>query len=565
VNKYIVVLFVLSLCAVLLIGCSTSATSTTTASTKPVATSASTTSPAAITTSMSAPSMTATAATKPVSPVTSNTPSTPLPAASLSPVYGGTLRYIMASGPGSPIGWPREAVGPALGPMLIGAALPLEEDAKGNLNPRLASSYKVDSNPDNPSITLVFRKGLKFQDGTPLTAKEAKWNFTQVLTGTMASSAQYWKSFDVLDDYTLRINLKSWQNRHTRAFASAAATLISPTAYEKNGLDWIRWNIVGAGAFKQTEFLRDVSAKFEKYDDYYEQGKPYLQGIQLLFVTDELTRLALFKSGGGDVLGISPIRASELQSAGYRFITAANAVTWNLIPDSVNKDSPWANPKVRLAVEYAIDKEGIAKTLGYGYWDAAYQIAYNTSNAYNPALTPRKYDLAKAKQALTEAGYPSGFKSSIIAQSGQSTDVLVAIQSQLKAIGINVDLQIVEAAKFASYQMGTWTNALLFSFSFSYPNYNNGLNQYFAPNGVWYQSLKKPANWQQLFDASLSSPAPVPELMQKCVQAFFDEVTLIPIYSVRDIWVTTDKVHDAGLGQLGDATQWTPHNAWLGK
>lgn len=112
---------------------------------------------------------------------------------------------------------------------------------------------------------------------------------------------------------------------------------------------------------------------------------------------------------------------------------------------------------------------------------------------------------------------------------------------------------------------GTWTNALLFGFSFSYPNFNNGLNQYFAPNTAWYRSLKKPENWQKLFDDSLTSPAPVPELMQKCVQAFYDDVTIISIYSVRDIWATTDKVHEAGLGELGDATQWKPYNAWLSK
>jgi len=73
-----------------------------------------------------------------------------------------------------------------------------------------------------------------------------------------------------------------------------------------------------------------------------------------------------------------------------------------------------ANPKVRMAAEYAIDKEGMAKTLGLGYWDPAYQVANKESKAYVPNILGRKLDLAKAKQLLTEAGYPNGFNSTII-------------------------------------------------------------------------------------------------------------------------------------------------------
>ena len=88
---------------------------------------------------------------------------------------------------------------------------------------------------------------------------------------------------------------------------------------------------------------------------------------------------------------------------------------FHLIPDTANPDSPWANQKVREAVEYAIDREGIAKALGYGYWQAPYQIPPRASSAYDSNFTlGRKYDLEKAKQLLAEAGYPDGFKMTII-------------------------------------------------------------------------------------------------------------------------------------------------------
>jgi len=94
------------------------------------------------------------------------------------------------------------------------------------------------------------------------------------------------------------------------------------------------------------------------------------------------------------------------------------------VPDSANADSPWSNIKVRQAAEYAIDKIAIARALGYGFKTEAYQLPSPSNPAYNPNLTGKRlYDLAKAKALLAEAGYPNGFKTKIIAQTGGNLDI----------------------------------------------------------------------------------------------------------------------------------------------
>src|SRR5260370_33880803 len=85
----------------------------------------------------------------------------------------------------------------------------------------------------------------------------------------------------------------------------------------------------------------------------------------------------------------------------------------SLIPDSKNPDSPLSKPKVREAISYAIDREGIARARGFGYWQPAYQLPNPGAPAYLADFPGQKYDPARAKSLLAEAGVASGFQTTI--------------------------------------------------------------------------------------------------------------------------------------------------------
>ena len=444
---------------------------------------------------------------------------------------------------------------------------PLQEDLNGDIRPNLATSYDLVSDPNSPSITLHLRKGVKFQDGTDFNAQAVKWNFDQVKASTLnASTTVYWKSIDIVDDYTVKVTLTQWQNRQLRSFANPSSIICSPTAFQKNGIDWMRWHMVGTGAFTQTDFQRDVSLTTVKNPNYWDPGKPYLDGFQLIYVSDELTRLALFKSGGADILDLAgnARAASDLQNSGYQILTRPSG-TDMLIPDSANADSPWSNIKVRQAAEYAVDKETLVKALGFGFQQAAYEMPSPDSKAYIPNIAGRKYDVAKAKQLLTEAGYPNGFKTKIIAQTTANRDIVVALQSYLSKAGIQADLEFADASKFQAYQTGTWSNGLIYTNIIHYPNYNAVLAQWFGVPSSWFKSMKRPDGWDGIVNATLISLNQEPALMQKAVQALYDDTTTIPLDYGTSLWVTTNKVHDSGVGTRGSSTQWNSQNAWLSK
>jgi peptide/nickel transport system substrate-binding protein len=106
----------------------------------------------------------------------------------------------------------------------------------GSFAPSLTDSYEVNTDPANASVTLHLRKGVKFSDGTDFNAQAVKWNLEQTKAGAAnASTTLYWKSFDIIDDYTIGLTA-TWQNRIITRLSMPATNMISPAAFQKNGV-----------------------------------------------------------------------------------------------------------------------------------------------------------------------------------------------------------------------------------------------------------------------------------------------------------------------------------------
>jgi ABC-type transport system substrate-binding protein len=301
----------------------------------------------------------------------------------------------------------------------------------------LASSFDVDNSTTHPSVTFHRRQGIKFSDGTDFNAAAVKWNLDLIKsTPYYASTTAAWKSIEVVDDSTVRVNFTMWQNTLIRSFCDTLAYMASPTAFNKNGIDWMRYNMVGTGPFLQTNYQKDVTLAGKRNPNYWQAGKPYLDGVTWLFVADEMTATALFKSGGADAMRMTNATTlEEMVANGQNVISVALGPSC-LFPDAANPTSPWADPLVRQAAEYAIDKESMATAFGFGY-KAAYQFSTTASQAYDPTIVPRKYDLAKAKALMAQSGYPNGFKTQIVCSPMfLSQDAVVAVQNYLSKIGI---------------------------------------------------------------------------------------------------------------------------------
>ena len=357
----------------------------------------------------------------------------------MTPKYGGTIRFLDTTFPTN-CGWPADQ---SINQHITQHSCDtlLRGDNKGNIIPWLAESYKIAD--DRNSITFSLRKGVKFHDQSDFNASVAKWNLDNFIEAGMQEN---WASVDAVDDYTIRVNFTRWQNTLLSTFVepSFPAFMVSKTAFEKNGKDWMRMHPVGTGPFIFDSFVIDVSYKIKRNPDYWMKGKPYLDGINYTIVGDEETRSLAIKSDEGDVARFQSLLYSAQYSGrpDYTVKVPPASNVLSLIPDTANADSPWANQKVREAVEYAIDKEGMARAFGYGFAQAPYQIVPRACTlAYNPDFKiGRKFDLEKAKQLITEAG--GGFETTIIVMPNAERNILVAIQENLGKIGIKVNIGI---------------------------------------------------------------------------------------------------------------------------
>jgi peptide/nickel transport system substrate-binding protein len=181
-------------------------------------------------------------------------------------------------------------------------------------------------------------------------------------------------------------------------------------------------------------------------------------------------------------------------------------------------------------------------------------------------LAGRKYDPAKAKQLLSEAGYPQGFKTKIYADiASTDRDGITAVQSYLKTVGIDAELNIIDATGFANYRSKGWNNALLAGMVGWGANISGTMDSYFAQNGMFYPSIIKTDEYQAMHLASLATKVYDPEMGRKEVMYVYENAIIDPLWAGSRGDVLQKYVRDTGMYTMSTWTGWRPYNTWLDK
>jgi peptide/nickel transport system substrate-binding protein len=182
---------------------------------------------------------------------------TPTPSA-IQPQYGGIFKLGSPAVPKSLVPWDNNADGRYL---KANFDTLLRVDENGQLQPWLATEWKLSS--DSKTFTLTLRKNVKFHDGTDFNAAAAKWNIDLRKSMKMGDWDMV-SSVDVVDDYTIRLNLSSFSNTLYVTLWYIGSMMSSPTAYEKYGKEQAVWNPVGTGPFKFVSYQKDQVIKYER-------------------------------------------------------------------------------------------------------------------------------------------------------------------------------------------------------------------------------------------------------------------------------------------------------------
>lgn len=387
------------------------------------------------------------------------------------------------------------------------AAQPLIQPTNvfGQYESRLATNWELAS--DKSHFIFKLRKGVKFQDGTDFNAQSVKFNIEEAIKAKRPMFKTV-ESVDVVDAYTVKVNLSSHNLLTINDFSIAQSCIISPTAYEKNGKEWMQDNPVGTGPFKLKELKARTHTKWVKNQDYWDKGFPYLDEVHQMVMPDPMTREASFIKGDTHVIyEVDETTATGLIAKGFSHSPILDGKQMMIYWNSVDPNSIWSNHKVRQAFEYAIDKASIAEVIGKKLSKPSYECLWGLGKSINTGIIPRKYDPAKARQLLKEAGYPNGVKAELITRIPTFDNFFKAIQGAVKEGGFNLELVRIGDAPWAEIRFGIApTNTLLYdSKKGGAVNVLHWTKVDLYSDSLYYGGMKKPDGFDNGIDRALNS------------------------------------------------------------
>jgi len=334
-------------------------------------------------------------------------------------------------------------------------------DSHMNYVPRLAESWEQIS---PTQVRFKIRQGVKFHSGNPLTVEDVIWTFNREITSPdFKALFTSYNSMKKVDDQHVDVLLKEPYPidlvltnmtylfvMDSKFYTGTTADGKDKSAIEKNVGSFASLNASGSGPFKVTFRQQGIKLELTKNTDYW--GKTgNVDKLTWIPIKENATRLAALLAG--DVDWIYPVAPADLA----RVKASDKNVLYSIPSDRIitfqmnQKTVPaFKDKRVRQAVVYAINNAGIVKKIMKGFATTAGQNSPEGYSGYNPKLTPR-YDLAKAKMLMKEAGYEKGFSIEMIAPNNRYVNdekIAQAVAAMLKKINITVHLTTYPKAQY---------------------------------------------------------------------------------------------------------------------
>src|SRR5881296_181137 len=324
---------------------------------------------------------------------------------------------------------------------------PMPGDA---MTPSLAESWS--SGKDGLSYEFVLRKNARFHNGEVVTAEDVKFSFERYRGTNAKLLKDKVREIEVVDAQRVRFRLKEPFPDFMTFYATPAtgAAWIVPKKYvERVGDDGFKKAPVGAGPYRFVSFNPGVELVLEAFDGYWRKP-PAVKRLVFKSVPDDSTRLVMLKRGESDIAtGFRGPNAEEVKrTPGLTLrVTLPTVSQWVVFTEQWDPKSPWADRRVRLAANLAIDRKAFSDAEFLGHGKPASSIIPRDLEFYW-APPPYPHDLARAKQLLAEAGYPKGFDAGELATDVTFAPEAEAVINGLRTIGIRARLRPMERAAF---------------------------------------------------------------------------------------------------------------------
>jgi len=325
-----------------------------------------------------------------------------------------------------------------------------DRDSNQQIIPRLATEWTADE--AGLVWTFKLREGVVFHDGTPFNAEAAAYNFNRHLDTNRGLAASgrlrtFMESARAVDEYTLELKLKSPYPAFLALLSTQAGWQVSPAADAAGTLGSAS---VGTGPYRLAEYRSGEYVLEEKFPDYWGDKEAGEDQIRWTWSSETSVLNMALQTGDADVINPVPAAFARQIEANPELslnVSDGSAVFWV----ALNTESePLNDPRVRQALNFATDKDGLVQAIMAGYAVPATSPLANITPGFDPELNPYRLDVERAKALLAEAGYADGFEMSVVVQEPEAR-IGEVLQAMWAPLGVQLDVQRMES--------GVWSQA----------------------------------------------------------------------------------------------------------
>ncbi|MED1949613.1 glutathione ABC transporter substrate-binding protein [Brevibacillus centrosporus] len=432
----------------------------------------------------------------------------------------------------------------------------VSRDKNMEYQPALATEWKQ---LDDKTWEFKLRQGVTFHDGTPFNAEAVKKTFDRIfqkdLNSTKAAVFAMVKEVKATDEFTVQFILDYPYAPLLASLVGNDGSIMSPKAIEQYGKEMSK-HPVGTGPFAFESWTPGQEMTLVKNGNYW-GNKAKVDKIVYKVVPEDTTRIAMVEAGEAHIADNLPSAdLDRVQSSSSMNLVRANGLGVEWIGFNTKK-KPFDDVRVRQAIAHAIEKDAIIQGVYNSVGSSAVSALSPKVIGYNPNLKDYDYDVSKAKALLAEAGFANGFKTSIITDDRKERiNLAEVIQSQLKGIGIDLEIKVMEygaylqAAAKGEHEMeiGGWGNATGDGDSVQYSVFHS---KSFgdAGNHTFYSNPEV----DKLIEAARQEqdPAKRNEIYAKVQEIELNDAPMVPIRTIDYVAVTTKEVQGFWVDPIG--------------
>jgi peptide/nickel transport system substrate-binding protein len=452
--------------------------------------------------------------------------------------------------------WFDPAETPGIGtPWMILYALhdALVKPMPGNaMAPSLAESWSLSK--DGLVQEFVLRQGVKFHNGEPVTADDVKFSFERYRGAANKLMKDKVAAVEVVDPGRVRFRFKEpWPDFMTYygSLTTGAGWIVPRKYLEKVGDDGFKRAPVGAGPYRFVSFNPGVELVLEANESYWRKS-PSVKRLVLKSIPDEATRLAMLKRGEADVVYLlqSALAEEARRTAGLTLRpTPIVSTHWLAFLDQWDPKSPWADRRVRLAANHAIDRQVMNEAITLGFSRITWSIIPQSFDFYwQPPAYP--YDPARAKQLLAEAGYPKGFDAGDFWCEPATATMSEAAIGYLQSAGIRVRLRPLERAAFFKGYQEKKLKDIAYTITGAFGNAATRIENFVASGGTYVYGGYPDIDGLFREQAGELDRKRREAMLQRIQQLMHEKVMYAPIWELGFIHAQGPRVAESGLGLI---------------